>query len=310
MMESFNNGIYRKKTKEGRIIKIRLMYDYIHLAKSFFRLMKEGKQFDCNITANLKKRYFENMNKEACEYWINRGVVPTVVHPLDFPEYIAYYADVTPAFIKTAMNTDVIKGPIVERTYKFIKAATRFVNVFRRKTINTSTWPHLKGTLKEAYKYFNKYLTANLLSVETRFTILNFIKIVDKLLRAYPEISIAGYRVSQDIIERFICNMAPTYRKRRRTEHEFEVLVQRLMAKQREYWRQQDGTIGDYDLVETLDYRIQKQAEQEFRPLHLDGAKYKNVTARRRTLQHTRYFRVMTGYAVGKYIRDEVSGML
>ncbi|KAL9914111.1 uncharacterized protein ACN2A1_001246 isoform 1-T1 [Glossina fuscipes fuscipes] len=116
------------------------------------------------------------------------------IHPIDFPEYIAYYADVTPAFIKSAMNSNVIRCPIVEQTYKFIKAATRFVNVFHRKIINTSTWPQLKGTLKEAYKYFQKYLTTKQSSIETRFTIFNFIKIVDKLLRAYLEISIAGYR--------------------------------------------------------------------------------------------------------------------
>lgn len=56
------------------------------------------------------------------------------------------------------------------------------------------------------------------------------------------------------------------------------------MRKQMEYWRQEHETTDDYHLDETLDYRIPKEAEEEFLPFGLDGVEYKNIRDERHSI--------------------------
>lgn len=63
-------------------------------------------------------------------------------------------------------------------------------------------------------------------------------------------------------------------------------------------------TTDNYFLIETLDYQIQEEPEEAFRQFGRDSVAYKDVTDKP-TPQHGEYFRLLTGYGVAKYIREQ-----
>uniref|UniRef100_A0A1B0C5I7 dolichyl-diphosphooligosaccharide--protein glycotransferase n=1 Tax=Glossina palpalis gambiensis TaxID=67801 RepID=A0A1B0C5I7_9MUSC len=66
--------------------------------------MKDDQLYDALITLKLKQGYLKDENAAACNLWLDRGVVLWVVSPRYFLEFIAYNADVTPAFIKSSIK--------------------------------------------------------------------------------------------------------------------------------------------------------------------------------------------------------------
>lgn len=150
-------------------------------------------------------------------FWPNRGVIPSVVAPRDLPHIIAFFDDITPPYIKATINAKRIHSPIAKRTQKYIAALTKLTNVFHRNELNIENWEENKASPNSVKRFLTKEHKMLELAIETKMTISNFIKLIDELLQAYPDISISGYRVSQDLLERFICNMAPTFGRRSRS---------------------------------------------------------------------------------------------
>ncbi|KAL9918646.1 uncharacterized protein ACN427_000873 isoform 1-T2 [Glossina fuscipes fuscipes] len=100
--------------------------------------------------------------------------------------------------------------------------------------------------------------------------------------------------------------MAPGRRKRTRPVEDVMKLGIRLMKRQLEFWRGESRTVGDYDLIKKLDYKTPAQAEDEFLPCDLNGVPYK-VAARRLTANEAEHFRLLTGYGIAQYIREQLS---
>ncbi|XP_037896174.1 uncharacterized protein LOC119641517 isoform X2 [Glossina fuscipes] len=136
-------------------------------------------------------------------------------------------------------------------------------------------------------------------------TINNFIIIMNDLLEAYPGITIHAYRVSQDLLQKFFCKMAPGRRKRTRPVEDVMKLGTRLMKQQLEFWGGGSRTDKDYELIKNLNYKTPAQAEDEFLHYDLNGVPYK-VAAKRLTLNEAEYFRLLTGYGIAQYIREQL----
>ncbi|KAL9921442.1 uncharacterized protein ACN427_002478 isoform 1-T2 [Glossina fuscipes fuscipes] len=99
--------------------------------------------------------------------------------------------------------------------------------------------------------------------------------------------------------------MAPSKRKRTREAEDIIKLGTRLMKQQREFCRGGSRTGGDYDLIEKLDYTLAPQAEQQFLPYGLNGMPF-TVAAKRLTANEKEYFRLLTGYGIAQYIREQL----
>uniref|UniRef100_A0A1B0APT5 Transposable element P transposase-like RNase H domain-containing protein n=1 Tax=Glossina palpalis gambiensis TaxID=67801 RepID=A0A1B0APT5_9MUSC len=113
MLQLFQDGVYYKTHREGRIYKIVQIFDYIHLAATHYEHMRKNDQYDAHILyLCIEERIFE-------------GVLPSVLSPWTLPQIFGYYEHVIPAFIKSAMNKNIFSDPKVRRTYEYIDAITK-----------------------------------------------------------------------------------------------------------------------------------------------------------------------------------------
>uniref|UniRef100_A0A1B0APU2 Uncharacterized protein n=1 Tax=Glossina palpalis gambiensis TaxID=67801 RepID=A0A1B0APU2_9MUSC len=86
------------------------------------RIMQDDSNYNTKIIAELKDEYLKDGNLAKCRFWLNKGVLLSVVAPSPrYPEYvIPFYDNVTPPFLRSAVDAKVRGGPKIMRTYRFI----------------------------------------------------------------------------------------------------------------------------------------------------------------------------------------------
>ncbi|KAL9921791.1 uncharacterized protein ACN427_002659 isoform 1-T4 [Glossina fuscipes fuscipes] len=100
--------------------------------------------------------------------------------------------------------------------------------------------------------------------------------------------------------------MAPGRRTKTRHVENIMKLSTRLMKQQLEFWGGESSSDDDYHLIEKLDYATPAQAEDEFMPYDLNGVPFK-VAAKHLTVNEAEYFRLLTGYGIAQYIREQLN---
>uniref|UniRef100_A0A1A9UYJ0 Uncharacterized protein n=1 Tax=Glossina austeni TaxID=7395 RepID=A0A1A9UYJ0_GLOAU len=169
-LQGFNNGVYRRRTEEGRLYKVRQIYDCVLLVNGYYNILHKYPAYDAKLVAALKKQYLQDENNSSCNFWLNTVAVPSVVGPRTFPEYLAFFDNVTLAFLKAAMKAKRIRSATA-RTANFIEAITKLVNVFHRNELNAANWEENKETLRSVQLFLTTELRTNHLAVETIMTI-------------------------------------------------------------------------------------------------------------------------------------------
>ncbi|XP_037897807.1 uncharacterized protein LOC119642654 [Glossina fuscipes] len=118
---------------------------------------------------------------------------------------------------------------------------------------------------------------------------------MEELLEAYPDETIAPYRVSQDLLERFFSNMAIRNSNRKcRSSTNIMALIARLRNVQEECWAEAVEKKDDYLLIEKLLYELEAPAIFEnliVQPLN-------------RNLEES--LRLLTGCGIARYIREQL----
>uniref|UniRef100_A0A1A9VGW9 RNA polymerase II-associated factor 1 homolog n=1 Tax=Glossina austeni TaxID=7395 RepID=A0A1A9VGW9_GLOAU len=196
-LRGFRNGVYLERRKEGRPYKMRQIYDYIHLINSHYQKMLKKKRCDVKLVDKLRQQYLKDENKAACNLWLSGGVLPSVAVPRTFPENIAFFDNVTPVYLKAALNAKRIRGPTARRTYEYIAAITKLANVFHRNELNVENWEENKETLNSLKRFLTTEHKMVQLALETKMAIHNSIKLIEELLQTLPDISIKGYRAEE-----------------------------------------------------------------------------------------------------------------
>uniref|UniRef100_A0A1B0BRL9 Uncharacterized protein n=1 Tax=Glossina palpalis gambiensis TaxID=67801 RepID=A0A1B0BRL9_9MUSC len=291
-LPKFANGKYQRKRADGTIYAIQHLFDYIHLLYGIHDKMTNSNQYDLtSITkANAGKTGTSNYLKRRGAYLINTSAG-------SFKELMQLLTPATVANLDAAVKRRIIHERKEIRTYEATAALTELCAIMHRGKISSAEMKEQKAFLAEV----KTHLKANFQTAEvtnpTLNTIDNFMEVMDGLLEAYPGITIHAYRVSQDLLENFFCKMAPGRKKKTRQVEDVIKLGTRVMKRQLEFWGGRSRTVGDYDLIEKLDYTTPAQAEDEFLLYGLNGVPFK-VAAKRLTVNEKEYFRLLTGCGI------------
>ncbi|KAL9914435.1 uncharacterized protein ACN2A1_001513 [Glossina fuscipes fuscipes] len=296
----FNNGIYKRKRADGTVYTIYHLVDYIHVIYSIYYLMVRSNLFDTSAVtkAHAGKLSISNHLKRRGACLINTAAS-------SLKDCMQLFTPATVANLDVAVQRKIIHKEKDIRTYEVIAALTALSEVMHMGEISSAEWEGQKAILLEAKPCLtNKFPTTDITKA-TLDIINNFETIMDDLLEAYPGITIHAYRVSQDLFERFLCKMAPARKTRTRTVEDVMKLGIRLTKQQIEFWGGASSTDDDYELIEKLDYTTPAQAEDEFLPYDLNGAPFK-LAAKRLNANEAEYFRLLTGYGIAQYIRQQL----
>uniref|UniRef100_A0A1B0FDG4 eRF1 domain-containing protein n=1 Tax=Glossina morsitans morsitans TaxID=37546 RepID=A0A1B0FDG4_GLOMM len=191
------------------------------------------------------------------------------------------------------------------RAYELFAAMTNFASIFHSGKINTDNWQAHQAVLEEIAEFLNSAdLQTDSLSTETLRTIDAFKKLMGELLEAFPGITIQGYRLSTDVLERFFCRIAPSSRKRTRSSWHILKLIRRLVAAQTDLW-DNGGHIDDYHVINNVDPSLEDPVE-EFLPYSLDGKAFDNVARGTISNDEEEYVALLTAYCIEQYIRDQL----
>ncbi|KAL9890097.1 uncharacterized protein ACN427_009184 [Glossina fuscipes fuscipes] len=296
----FNKGIYERKRADGTVHTIYHLVDYIHLMYSIYCKMARSHLFDTSIVTRAQAGKLSTSN-----YLKRRGACLISTAARSLKDCMQLLTSATVADLDVAVRRKIIHKEEDIRTYEVIAALTALCEVIHTSEINSAQWERQKAILLEAKTCItDKFPTADITKA-TLDTINNFETIMDDLLEAYPGITIHAYRVSQDLLERFFCKMAPARKTRRRPVEDVMKLSIRLTKQQIEFWGDGSTIDDDYELIEKLDYTTPAQAEEEFLPYDLNGVPFK-VAAKRLTVNEAEYFGLLIGYGIAQYIRKQL----
>ncbi|KAL9930445.1 uncharacterized protein ACN427_014906 isoform 1-T2 [Glossina fuscipes fuscipes] len=297
----FRNGTYKRKRADGTIYIIYYLTDYVHLICSIYWLMTNSKLFDTSVITRAHARKLSTSN-----HLKRRGACLINTSGQNVKNCMQLFTPATVANLNVAVRRKIIHKEQDLRTCKVIASLTEFCEVIHTGEICSAQWEGQKAVLTKVKTCINANFETEKTTKSTLQTIDKFMEIMDGLLEAYPGITIHAYRVSQDLLERFFCKMAPSRRTKTRHVENIMKLGTRLMKQQLEFWGDGSTIDDDYELIEKLDYTTPAQAEDEFMPYDLNGVPFK-VTANRLTVNEAEYFRLLTGYGIAQYIREQLN---
>lgn len=95
-----------------------------------------------------------------------------------------FFSNAQVSYIQGSINAKLPSVAIAQanKACEFIRNVTKIVNVMPRFEINRGSGTERRNMLEEVDIYLSKCLKADLLSVDTRLTIKNFIHIIDDLV--------------------------------------------------------------------------------------------------------------------------------
>ncbi|KAL9921661.1 uncharacterized protein ACN427_002573 isoform 1-T2 [Glossina fuscipes fuscipes] len=260
-LAKFINGKYEQKRTDGAMYVIPSMFDYIH---RFYDKLKNSNLFDTSIvtSAHAGKLRISNHLKRRGACLINTAAS-------SLKDCMQLFTPATVANLDVAVQSKIIHKEEDIRKYEVIAALTALCEVMHTGEISSAQWEGQKAILSKAKTCVTKNFPTSEIARPTLNTINKFEKIMDDLLEAYPGITIHACRVSQDLLERFFCKMAPSKRTRTRSVEDIMKLGTRLLKLQLVFWGGGSSTDDDYHFVEKLDYKTPAQAEDEFVPYDL-----------------------------------------
>ncbi|KAL9889040.1 uncharacterized protein ACN427_008463 [Glossina fuscipes fuscipes] len=297
----FRNGTYKRKRADGTIYTIYYLVDYIHLMYSFYWLMINSRLFDTSVVTRAHARKLSTSN-----HLKRRGACLINTSGQSMKRCMQLLTPATVANLNVAVRRKIISAEKDLRTFKVIASLTEFCEVVHTGKICSAQWEGQKAVLAKVKTCLMANFETYQVTEPALNTINNFIIIMNDLLEAYPGITIHAYRVSQDLLQKFFCKMAPGRRKKTRPVEDVMKLGTRLMKQQLEFRGGGSRTDKDYELIKNLNYKTPAQAEDEFLPYDLNGVPYK-VAAKRLTVNEAEYFRLLTGYGIAQYIREQLN---
>ncbi|KAL9895755.1 uncharacterized protein ACN2A1_006398 isoform 1-T3 [Glossina fuscipes fuscipes] len=298
----FASGEFKRQRADGSKYIVVHMYDYIHILEAFRqKAITLNRRYDAAIVTKVAAQ-----NTPVWGHWETRGASLLITSPRNLVETVQFFTPAMPAMLEIAIQRGIIGSAIEVRTYELFAAMTKFNKIFHSGKINSTNWQAQRAVLEEVREHLSSALEADLLAGETVQTMNRFIKLMDGLLEAYPGITIQSYRVSQDLLERFFCKVAPNKRNLTRPATQIMKLINRLIKLQIQFWGSGQSTTNDYHLIELMDYTMEDQAEEEFLPFGLDGVIFDDVVTGQVTRKEEGYIWLLTGYGIAQYIREHL----
>ncbi|KAL9893288.1 uncharacterized protein ACN2A1_008484 isoform 1-T1 [Glossina fuscipes fuscipes] len=268
---------------------------------SFYGLMSYSRLFDTSVVTRAHARTLSTSN-----HLKRRGTCLISTSGNSTIRCMQLLTPATVANLNVAVRRKIIHKEQDLHTCKVIASLTEFCEVIHAGEICSAQWEGQKAVLTKVKTCLRANFETDKITKPTLQTIDNFMEVMDGLLEAYPGITIHAYRVSQDLLERFFCKMAPGRRTKTRPVENIMKLGTRLMKQQLEFWGGESSSDDDYHLIEKLDYVTPDQAEDEFMPYDLNGVLYE-VATRRLTTNEAEHFRLLTGYGIAQYIREQLN---
>lgn len=171
-----------------------------------------------------------NSHNAKSRFWTLKAAIPTRNSPFGMYASIQFFRNTEVSYIQAAINATVLSVDTSQanKACEFIRNITKFVNVFYCFRINTENWTEAWNTLKEVDDYLEQFLKADLLAVDTRLTIKNFIHIMDDLVETYPDETLKPFWVSQDPLEKIFLNLAVGERRTARSSVKIVEILEKL----------------------------------------------------------------------------------
>uniref|UniRef100_A0A1A9UMD3 Transposable element P transposase-like RNase H domain-containing protein n=1 Tax=Glossina austeni TaxID=7395 RepID=A0A1A9UMD3_GLOAU len=107
------------------------------------------------------------------------------------------------SYAENSEKKGLINSDKAIRTYELFAAITNFASIFHSGKISTVNWQAQQAVLEGIVEFLTSAdLQTDTLGTDTVETFNAFKKLMGELLEAYPDITIQGYRLSTDLLER------------------------------------------------------------------------------------------------------------
>lgn len=206
-LANFVNGVYTKKTKDGKVYTIIVIFDNIHMLTAHHKKLTRDEHCDLSLLKKIQAPKTKNNKRPECRFWERRGAVASTVGPRLPPQIVRFYHSMTLAVLKIALNKRQVHRPKPRRKFDYINCTSEWLNVFHFAQINVANWQLHKAALTKVVDFFKDKFKAEMLSVDIRLMINNFIITIDKFLLEFPGVSTRGYRLHNT--KRTIYNATP-----------------------------------------------------------------------------------------------------